>query len=89
MLDLGVPLITQSDPGPENYGVANAHTVIRQRLDNSLRNTRQHRFMRKHQNIKSEIQWSIFRRDWAPGFEDILDEGVLKGWYDPENVLEK
>lgn len=85
----GVPLVTQSDPGSENFGVANAQTVIRHRLDPSLRDTLQHRWMRKHQNIKSEIKWSIFRRDWSPGFEDILDKGVLNGLYDVENVLEK
>jgi hypothetical protein len=25
---LGVPIITQSDPGTKNYGVANTHTII-------------------------------------------------------------
>jgi hypothetical protein len=42
-LGLGVPLVTQSDPGPENFGVANAQTVIRHRLDPTLRDTLQHR----------------------------------------------
>jgi hypothetical protein len=27
-LIIGIPIITQSDPGTENYGVANAHTII-------------------------------------------------------------
>lgn len=86
----GVPLITQSDPGLENFGVANAQTSIRHTLDPSLRGgMTQHRWMRKHQNILSEIKWSIFRQDWSPGFEDILDDGVNQGWYDVNNVLEK
>jgi hypothetical protein len=85
-LGLGVPLVTQSDPGPENFGVANAQTVIRHRLDPTLRDTLQHRWMVKHQNILSEIKWSVFHRDWSPGFEDILDAGVNNGWYDVNNM---
>jgi hypothetical protein len=42
--------------------------------------------MVKHQNILSEIKWSVFRRDWSPGFEDILDAGVNNGWYDVNNM---
>ncbi|KAI0054561.1 hypothetical protein BV25DRAFT_1922583 [Artomyces pyxidatus] len=84
-----VPLITQSDPGTENFGVANAHTTIRQRLDPSLAGTLQHRWMREHQNIKPEIHWSILRKDWAPGFEDILEQGVENGWYDINILMEK
>ncbi|KAH7905061.1 hypothetical protein BJ138DRAFT_1018219 [Hygrophoropsis aurantiaca] len=83
-----VPLVTQSDPGSENFSVANAHTTIRHRLDSSLSDTLQHRWMRKHQNIKPEIQWSVFRRNFAPGFEDILDEGVNEGLYDVNDTLE-
>ncbi|KAH7904511.1 hypothetical protein BJ138DRAFT_1019057 [Hygrophoropsis aurantiaca] len=83
-----VPLIMQSDPGSENFSVANAHTTIRHRLDPSLSDTLQHRWMRKHQNIKPEIQWSILRRNFAPGFEDILDEGVNSGLYDVNDTLE-
>lgn len=86
---LGVPIITQSDPGTENYGVANAHTQIRHRLDPNLTNTLQHRFARGHNNILSEIKWSVFRRDFAPGFEDILQDGVSHGWYNINDPLEK
>lgn len=88
-LKTGIPIITQSDPGTENYGVANAHTVIRQRLDPSLAGTLQHRFAKGHNNILSEIKWSVFRRDFSPGFEDLLEQGVQCGWYDVDNVLEK
>ena len=88
-LSKGVPMITQSDPGPENFGVANAQTYIRHRLDPTLSGTRQHRWMIKHQNILSEIKWSVFRRDFSPGFEDILDKGVFEGWYDVNDTLQK
>ena len=81
--------MTQSDPGPENFGVANAQTVIHHHLDPSLKDTLQHRWMVKHQNILSKIKWSVFHRDWSPGFEDTLDEGVNNGWYDINNVLER
>ncbi|KIJ93582.1 hypothetical protein K443DRAFT_27227, partial [Laccaria amethystina LaAM-08-1] len=71
----GVPVMTQSDPGTENNGVANIQTTIRHRLDPSLCDTLQHRFMRKKNNVKSEANWSIFRHDFAPGFETILEGG--------------
>jgi hypothetical protein len=82
-------MIMQSDPGSENYGVATAQTYICHHLDPSLSSTRQHRWMRQHQNILSEIKWSVFRRDFSPGFEDILDQGVFEGWYDVNDTLEK
>jgi hypothetical protein len=85
----GVPIITQSDPGTENYGVANTHTTIRHRLDPNLVGTLQHRFADGHNNILSEIKWSVFRRDFSPGFEDILELGVNNGWYDANDNLEK
>jgi hypothetical protein len=85
----GCPLTTQADPGTENNGVANVHTLIRHTLDPTLQDTCQHRIMRKHNNIKSESNWSIFRRDFAPGFEKIFDEGVNHGLYDVSVVLEK
>jgi hypothetical protein len=85
----GVPLITQSDPGPENFGVANAHTMIRHRLDPSLSDTLQHRWMRKNHNIKSEANWSVFRRDFTPGFETLFDQGINNGWYDVNDLLEQ
>ncbi|KAJ3014139.1 hypothetical protein NUW54_g1383 [Trametes sanguinea] len=50
-----IPLVTQSDPGMENYGITNAHTYMRHVLDSTLSDTLQHRWMRKHMNIKPEI----------------------------------
>ncbi|KAH9856695.1 hypothetical protein C2E23DRAFT_866064 [Lenzites betulinus] len=78
-----IPLVTQSDPGTENFGIANAHTYMRHSLDPSLADTLQHRWMRKHMNIKPEILWSILNRGWKPGFEAILQYGVDQDWYDP------
>ncbi|KAK7036943.1 hypothetical protein R3P38DRAFT_3311626 [Favolaschia claudopus] len=72
----GIPLITQSDAGPENYGIANCQTVTRQELDNSLIGTLQHRWVnKKGTNVKPEIVWSLLRRYFAPGFQDILERG--------------
>lgn len=86
---VGVPIITQSDLGIGNYGTANAQTSIRHRLDSNLSNTLQHRFASGHNNILSAINWSIFRRNFCPGFEDVLQDGVNKGWYDVNDILEK
>ena len=87
-MDLGIPLITQSDPGSENFGVANAHTSACHLLDPSLAEMLQHQWMQKHQNIKPKAHWSIMRSDWAPGFEDLLKTGVQNGWYNVGNPLE-
>ena len=84
-----VPLTTQSDPGSENYGVANMQTVIRHRLDPSLAGTLQHRWKRTKTNVKSEANWSVFRRDFAPGFEDLFESGVVNGWYNVDIHIEK
>jgi len=40
-------------------------------------------------DIKSEANWSVFRGDFTPGFENIFDEGINNGWYDVDNPLEK
>ncbi|KAJ7844680.1 hypothetical protein B0H13DRAFT_2411186, partial [Mycena leptocephala] len=84
----GIPLITQSDPGGENYGIANCHTATRQRLDPSLEGTLQHRWMKDKMNIKPEATWSQMRRQFTPGFENILDAGVARGLYDVDKPLE-
>ncbi|KAJ7602178.1 hypothetical protein DFH06DRAFT_1348766 [Mycena polygramma] len=73
----GIPLITQSDPGSENYGIANCQTVTRQQLDPSLAGTLQHRWMNKNaMNIKPEAAWSLLRRNFTPGFENVLEQGA-------------
>ncbi|KAG1717935.1 hypothetical protein EDB19DRAFT_1899669 [Suillus lakei] len=82
-----MPLITQSDLGTENYGIANAQTLLRQRYDPTLQGTLQHRWMRTKKNVMPEITWSQLRRRFTPGFETLLDEGVIEGWYDSGNTL--
>ncbi|KAJ7203033.1 hypothetical protein GGX14DRAFT_399001 [Mycena pura] len=84
----GMPLVTQSDPGSENYGIVNGHTMLRHLHDPSLVGTLQHRWMRQKKNVMPEIAWSQLRHRFTPGFENILDIGVENGWYDPDNLLE-
>ena len=85
----GIPVITQSNPSTENYGVANAQTVMCHRLDPSLASTLQHHFGPRHNNILLEIKWSVFCLVFPPGFEDILEQGVQSGWYDVNDALQK
>ncbi|KAF6745674.1 hypothetical protein DFP72DRAFT_1091181 [Ephemerocybe angulata] len=73
-----VPLLTQSDPGTENTRVANAQSYMRQLLDPLLDGI-QHVWKRNKMNIKAEIEWSLFRRKWSPGFENLFDEGIMEG----------
>ena len=89
MRPLAVPLITQSDGGSENFGVANMHSVIRQTMDNSLVGSLQHRFKKHKFNIKSEANWSVFRRDFSPGYERLFQLGIDEGWYDPQNSYQR
>jgi hypothetical protein len=58
-------------------------------MDPSLADTLQHIWKHRKTNVKSEANWSVWRRDFAPGFEDIFEHGVRRGWYDPNKVLEK
>ncbi|PPR06945.1 hypothetical protein CVT26_004134 [Gymnopilus dilepis] len=45
-----MPLVTQSDLGTENFGIANAQTVLRQWNDPRLEGSIQHRWMREKKN---------------------------------------
>jgi len=83
-----MPLITQSDPGSENYGVANAQTLLRQWHDPSLVGTIQHRWMRQKKNVKPEVTWSQLRRRFTPGFEDLIQIGVSNNIYDTNRPLD-
>ncbi|KAG6372510.1 hypothetical protein JVT61DRAFT_7616 [Boletus reticuloceps] len=83
-----IPMVTQSDPGTENFGIANAQTMLRQMHDPSLAGFVQHRWMRTKKNIMPEIAWSQLRKRFTPGFEDLLNQGVDAGWYDPDNTLQ-
>ncbi|PPQ91133.1 hypothetical protein CVT25_013281, partial [Psilocybe cyanescens] len=84
-----MPLVSQSDPGSENYGIVNAQTVLRHWHDSSLVGTIQHRWMRHKKNVMLEIAWSQLRRRFTPGFEDILQCGVTNDWYDIGNPLDQ
>lgn len=81
-------MVTQSDPGMENFRIANAQTLLRQMHDPNLGGFVQHRWMRIKKNIMPEIAWSQLRRRFTPGFEALLDTGVEAGWYDPDNTLQ-
>ncbi|KAJ7131593.1 hypothetical protein C8R43DRAFT_895941, partial [Mycena crocata] len=83
-----MPLVSQSDPGTENFGLANGHTLLRHLHDPSLEGTLQHRWMREKKNVMPEIGWSQLCHRFTPEFEDILDMGVNNGWYDPNNLIE-
>jgi len=80
--------MSQSDPGTENFGIANAQTMLHQWHDPALAGTLQHRWMRSKKNIKPEIMWSQLRQRFTPGFEALLEEGVQCGWYDMNNILQ-
>jgi hypothetical protein len=84
-----MPMVTQSDPGSENFGIANSHTMLRQWHDPMLEGTLQHRWMRTKKNVMPEITWSQLRRRFTPGFETYLDHGVESGWYDCDNTLQR
>ena len=58
-------------------------------LNPSLVGTLQHRWCVEKTNIKPEALWSRLRRQFTPGFEDILDFGVNNGLYEADNPLEK
>ncbi|KIK73658.1 hypothetical protein PAXRUDRAFT_177824, partial [Paxillus rubicundulus Ve08.2h10] len=83
-----IPMVTQSDPGTENFGIANVQTMLCQVNDLSLQGFVQHRWMRTKKNIMPEIAWSQLQRRLAPGFEGLLNEGVDSDWYDLDNTLQ-
>ncbi|KAJ7200378.1 hypothetical protein GGX14DRAFT_660301 [Mycena pura] len=83
-----MPMVSQSDPGNENFGLANGQTLLRHYHDPNLIGTLQHRWMNRKKNVMPEIAWSQLRRRWSPGFENILDRGVTNGWYNTDNLLE-
>lgn len=68
---IDMPMVTQSDPGSENFGIANAHTMLQQWHDPDLHGTLQHRWMRNKKNVMPEITWSQLRRCFTPGFKNL------------------
>ncbi|KAG2087441.1 hypothetical protein BD769DRAFT_1656149 [Suillus cothurnatus] len=83
-----MPMVTQSDPGSENFGIANAHTMLRQWHDPALHGTLQHRWMQNKKNVMPEITWSQLHHRFTPGFESLLDHGVNTSWYDTNNTIQ-
>ncbi|KAI6014915.1 hypothetical protein EDC04DRAFT_2503283, partial [Pisolithus marmoratus] len=83
-----VPLVTQSDPGMESFGIANTQTMLRQWHDPKLVGTLQHKWMQHKKNITCEIMWLQLQHCFTPGFETILEHGIKEGWYDIKNTLE-
>ena len=81
-------MVTQSDPGTENFRIANAQTMLCQMHDPTLTGFVQHCWMRTKKNIMPEIAWSQLWRHFTPGFETLLEEGVTSGLYDPDNMLQ-
>jgi hypothetical protein len=73
-----MPIVTQSDPGLENLGIANAHTMLHQRNDLTLEGTLQHHWMPTKKNVMLEITWS-----------QLLDHDIESGWYDCNNALQQ
>ncbi|KAI5998323.1 hypothetical protein F5J12DRAFT_724905, partial [Pisolithus orientalis] len=71
-----IPMITQSDPGTENFGIANAQTLLWQMHDLALEGYIQHQWMHTKKNIKPEIAWSQLCCRFSPAFESLLDMAV-------------
>ncbi|KAG6369383.1 hypothetical protein JVT61DRAFT_14911 [Boletus reticuloceps] len=67
-----IPMVTQSDPGTKNFGIANAQTMLRQMHDPALQGFIQHHWM----------------HHFTPGFEALLEMGIQAGWYDPDYMLQ-
>lgn len=84
-----MPLITQSDHGTENYGIANAQTTLRHLQDPSLDATLQHKFRGNKGNIKPEIAWQRLRTVWTSGFEDTMMKGLIEELYNPDIPLQR
>lgn len=53
-----IPMVTQSDPGSENYGIANAHTRLHRWHDPALQGSLQYCWMKMKKNVMLEITWS-------------------------------
>ncbi|KAG2145936.1 uncharacterized protein EDB93DRAFT_1086874, partial [Suillus bovinus] len=83
-----MPLVTQSDLGTENFGIANGHTLLCQWHDPALQGMLQHCWMRTKKNVMPEIMWSQLQHRFTPNFENLLDTGVHNGWYNAGNTLQ-
>ncbi|KAG2094658.1 uncharacterized protein F5147DRAFT_657129 [Suillus discolor] len=57
-----MPMVTQSDPESKNFGIANAHTMLRQWYDPALQGTLQHRWMQRC--IFDGCLYSGYSKNW-------------------------
>ncbi|KAI6105965.1 hypothetical protein EDD16DRAFT_1730184 [Pisolithus croceorrhizus] len=79
-----IPLITQSDPGSENFGIANAQTMLHQWHDPALEGTLQHRFKslldegvnQGWYDVDNTLQLSVTQYDLLMDLHTILLHGV-------------
>ncbi|KAJ7600052.1 hypothetical protein C8J56DRAFT_766993, partial [Mycena floridula] len=76
---LDMSLVSQSDLGSENYGIANGQTMLCQLHDPSLVGTLQHCWKREKKNVIPEIAWGQLCRRWSPGYETPIESGVNHG----------
>ncbi|KAG1830416.1 hypothetical protein EV424DRAFT_1343637 [Suillus variegatus] len=72
----------------KNYGIANAQTLLCQRYDPTLQGTLQHHWMCTKKNVVETDISVALQRLFTPGFENLLDEGVIEGWYDSADTLQ-
>jgi len=85
---IDIPLVTQSDPGTENWYIANAQSFLREWHDPAMQGCLAHRWMSHKKNIKPEIFWSQVRRRFSPGAESLIARGVVEEAYNPDNMQE-
>ncbi|KAI6032452.1 hypothetical protein EDC04DRAFT_2922060, partial [Pisolithus marmoratus] len=71
-----VPMIIQSNPGTENFGIANAQMLLWQMHDSTLEGYVQHWWMHSKKNIMPEIAWSQLRRHFPLG----LSHYLIQAW---------
>ncbi|KAI6009437.1 hypothetical protein F5J12DRAFT_905030 [Pisolithus orientalis] len=71
---------SHNDPGTENFGIANAQSMLQQWHDAKLISTLQHRWMLHKKNITPEIMWLQLQHQFTPRFEVILEQGLIFHW---------
>ncbi|KAI6143941.1 hypothetical protein BKA82DRAFT_4017173 [Pisolithus tinctorius] len=67
-------MVTQSDPGMENFGIANTQTMLQQLHDPTLRGFVQHCWVHTKKNIMLEITWMVFCWLFIPWLQRELDQ---------------
>jgi hypothetical protein len=81
-----MPLVTQSDPGTENFGIANGHTMLHQWYDPSLQGVHNTASLDANQeqcHARDRVVATV-----TSCFESLLDHRVEQDWYDSDNTLQ-